>query len=122
MFEKHGKIKSCVVETNKIGKFAFVCYEDPEKKEDKEYGPECAQKAIDAENGRDIEGSELKLVVKHALKEYDRKKEKLRETIRYKQSKKRCNLYVKNFPNTWNEQTLTDIFKQYGDIEKIRLG
>jgi hypothetical protein len=64
----------------------------------------------------------LKLVVKHALKEDDRKKEKLRETIRYKQSKKRCNLYVKNFPNTWNEQTLTDIFKQYGDIEKIRLG
>jgi len=64
----------------------------------------------------------LKLVVKHALSKTQRSTEKHRETIRYKQSKKRCNLYVKNFPNTWNEQALTDIFKQYGDIEKIRLG
>lgn len=64
MFEPFGTIKSCVVKENNIGKFAFVCYEDPDNKE---YGPECAQKAIDATNGRDIEGSELKLVVKHAL-------------------------------------------------------
>lgn len=64
MFEPFGNIKSCVVQSNNIGKFAFVCYDDPVSKE---YGPECAQKAIDALNGRDIEGSELKLVVKHAL-------------------------------------------------------
>jgi polyadenylate-binding protein len=64
IFEAFGTIKSCVVLKNNIGKFAFVCYENPDNKE---YGPECAQKAIDATNGRDIEGSELKLVVKHAL-------------------------------------------------------
>jgi hypothetical protein len=64
MFELFGLIKSCVVLLNNIGKFAFVCYDDPVNKE---YGPECAQKAIDATNGRDIDGSELKLVVKHAL-------------------------------------------------------
>jgi RNA recognition motif-containing protein len=29
---------------------------------------------------------------------------------------------VKNFPNAWNDKVLHDIFKQYGDIEKIRLG
>jgi RNA recognition motif-containing protein len=29
---------------------------------------------------------------------------------------------VKNFPNTWNDKILHDVFKQYGDIEKIRLG
>ena len=31
-------------------------------------------------------------------------------------------MYVKNFPNTWNDKILQDIFKVYGDIEKIRLG
>jgi polyadenylate-binding protein len=108
MFETFGNIKSCVVNKHDFGKFAFVCYEDPVNKE---YGPECAQKAIDATNGREIEGSELKLIVKSALTKAQREIEKQRETIRYKQSKKRCNLYVKNFPNSWNEQILNDIFK-----------
>jgi hypothetical protein len=48
-------------------------------------------------------GNGLKLVVKHALKKNDREQEKLRETIRYKASKRRCNLYIKNFPNHWKE-------------------
>lgn len=68
----------------------------------KEYGPECAEKAIQELNDRDM-GNGLKLVVKHALKKSDREAEKLRETIRYKASKRRCNLYVKNFPNQWKE-------------------
>jgi hypothetical protein len=38
MFKLFGLIKSCVVLLNNIGKFAFVSYEDPVKKE---YGPEC---------------------------------------------------------------------------------
>ena len=66
-------------------------------------------------------GDGLKLVVKHALKKSDREQEKLRETIRYKASKRRCNLYVKNFPNQWKEQDLTNLFKPYGEIEKIRV-
>jgi hypothetical protein len=48
-------------------------------------------------------GDGLKLVVKHALKKNDHEQEKLRETIRYKASKRRCNLYVKNFPNSWKK-------------------
>jgi len=35
-------------------------------------------------NGRDIEGIELKLIVKNALRKKDREVEKQRETIRYK--------------------------------------
>ena len=38
------------------------------------------------------------------MKAADRNKEKVRETLRYKQSKKRCNLYVKNFPPEWTEE------------------
>jgi hypothetical protein len=35
-------------------------------------------------NGRDIDGSDLKLIVKHALSKKDREVEKKRETIKYK--------------------------------------
>ena len=43
------------------------------------------------------------------------------DTIRYKNSKKRCNLYVKNFPATWTEAELTNLFKTFGEIEKVRI-
>jgi len=39
-----------------------------------------------------------KLYVRHAMNKGEREIEKKKDTIRYKASKKRCNLYVKNFP------------------------
>lgn len=80
----------------------------------------CAQKAIDESHDREIDG--MKLIVKHALKKADRDLEKQRDTIRYKQSKKRCNLYVKNFPSKWTEDDIRKLFQTYGEIEKIRIG
>lgn len=71
--------------------------------------------------GKDAKGNEMKLYVRHALKKAERQLEKTRDTIRYKASKKRCNLYVKNFPTTWTEEDLRNLFQQYGEIEKIRL-
>jgi RNA recognition motif-containing protein len=71
-------------------------------------------------NDREVQ-SGLKLVVKHALKKAEREIEKVRDTIRYKASKKRCNLYVKNFPNHWTKDELMKLFNTYGDIENIRL-
>lgn len=53
MFEAFGHIKSLVLMKNNIGQFGFVCYEDP-KGLNKEYGPECAMKAIENLSGRDI--------------------------------------------------------------------
>lgn len=52
------------------------------------------------------------------MKKDDREKEKNRETLRYKQSKKRCNLYVKNFPPEWTEDQLKNFFEKYGETEK----
>ena len=52
------------------------------------------------------------------MKKDDREKEKIRETLRYKQSKKRCNLYVKNFPADWNEDKLKALFEPFGETEK----
>jgi RNA recognition motif-containing protein len=43
------------------------------------------------------------------------------ETIRYKSSKKRVNLYVKNFPNNWTDVELRHEFEKYGELENVRL-
>jgi polyadenylate-binding protein len=123
MFEAHGNIKSLVLKKNDIGQFGFVCYDDPGNR-DKEYGPKCAAEAIDKLNNTSIAGEGEKaprLVVRHALKGTERAAEKIRETIRYKTSKKRCNLYVKNFPNTYKKEDLMKLFSQFGEIENIRL-
>ena len=124
IFAPFGTIKSLVLFKNEIGQFGFVCYADKDGK-NREYGPECCQKAIsELQNrvmGKDAKGNDMKLYVRHALKKADRQLEKTRDTIRYKASKKRCNLYVKNFPTNWTEDDLRNLFQQYGEIEKIRL-
>mgnify|MGYP001125545055 CR=1 FL=1 len=50
IFEPFGNIKSLVLMKNDIGQFCFVCYDDP-KGVSKEYGPECANKAIESLQG-----------------------------------------------------------------------
>jgi RNA recognition motif-containing protein len=119
MFAAYGNIKSLVLQKNPIGQYGFVCYDEPEGV-NKEYGPECAAKAIEGLHGQDM-GNELKLYVRAAMKKTDRELEKKRDTLRYKTSKKRCNLYVKNFPNTWTSDDLQNLFKQFGAIENIKL-
>jgi len=54
------------------------------------------------------------------MKRADREVEKKKETLKYKTSKKRCNLYVKNFPQTWTEGQLRNLFQEFGDIENVR--
>jgi polyadenylate-binding protein len=122
LFEAHGNIKSLVLKKNEIGQFGFVCFDDP-KLQDKEYGPKCAAEAIEKLNNMNIgEGEKApRLVVRHALKGAERAAEKIRETIRYKTSKKRCNLYVKNFPNDYKKEDLMKLFSSFGEIENIRL-
>lgn len=119
LFKPFGNIKSLFVQQHEFGKFAFICYDDPTG-QNKEYGPLCAQKAIDELNDFEI-APNYKLCVKHALKKAERDIEKIRDTIRYKASKKRCNLYVKNFPNSYTKDDLMNLFKTYGEIENIRL-
>jgi polyadenylate-binding protein len=118
LFDPFGTIKSMFLKESQFGKFGFVCYDDPEGKS-KEYGPACAAKAIEALNEKEIEGN--KLVVRCALSKMERDAEKKRETIRYKTSKKRCNLFVKNFPQQWKKEQIEKMFSQFGEIEKVRL-
>jgi len=95
-----------------------VCFDDPNGVS-KEYGPECAAKAIQALNEKEM--GENKLYLRHAMKKADREAEKKKEALKYKSSKKRCNLYVKNFPVHWVEIQISQLFSKYGEIEKIRV-
>lgn len=70
LFEPFGEIKSIVMMKNEIGQYGFVCYDDP-KNISKEYGPECANKAIEALNDKEVSENN-KLFLRPALKKADR--------------------------------------------------
>jgi RNA recognition motif-containing protein len=122
LFAPFGHIQSLIMFKHDIGQYGFVCFGDPANK-DKTYGPACVNKAIDALMNREMTpGADgLKLYVRHALSKSQREQEKLMETIRYKSSKKRVNLYVKNFPNSWTETEIRQEFGKYGELENVRL-
>ena len=109
LFSLHGRVESLKFEVNDKGSYAFVCY-NSEDKSDREYGPKCAEEAVNALHNADevlgIPLTEKKLYVKEALKKSDRAAERIRETIKYKNSKKRCNLYVKGFAEDITEEML----------------
>jgi polyadenylate-binding protein len=119
LFEPFGDIKSLVMFKNDFGQYGFVCYEDKTKK-DKMHGSNAVKKAVEALTDKDLGGG-AKLYVRSFLNKEEREKEKFVETIRYKNSKKRCNLYVKNFPASWTENELRNLFQSFGEIENVRL-
>jgi RNA recognition motif-containing protein len=122
LFLPYGNVGSLIqFDKPGLGKFAFICF-IPEDKNDHQYGPEAASKAIEALNGKDM-GNGKTLYVKPALSASSRKAELLRETIKYKNSKKRCNLYVKNFDPKTTEENLQQLFSGNGqrEIESIKM-
>ncbi len=79
----------------------------------------CAAKAVEVINGKQI--GEFTLYVRPALKKSEREKELQHEAYKYRASKKRCNLFVKNFTPDVTEQDLLDLFKNYGQVESLKL-
>lgn len=106
-FEAFGKISSLYCDKNNIGTYAFICYGSDDIA-DREYGPNCAAKAVEAMDNKDYAGRIL--YVKPGLKKSEREKELAHETLKYKNSKKRCNLYVKNFTAETTEEDLRNLF------------
>jgi polyadenylate-binding protein len=93
LFGQYGPILSIHVGSGTLGKFAFICFGSSD---DVEVGPKAALNAVAELNDKEIEGKPL--YVREALKKSEREVEKLKDKMRYKNSKKRCNLFVKNFP------------------------
>jgi RNA recognition motif-containing protein len=68
---------------------------------------------------QEIEG--LKIYVQPALPAEQRLAQVKREQLRFKNSKKKCNLFVKNFPNTYTVENIRELFGTYGGIQSIRI-
>ena len=59
LFSKYGKIKSMLYKSNEKGFFAFICYDD-DNLNSREYGCECAEKAVaDLHNKDELNGIKL---------------------------------------------------------------
>lgn len=120
LFEPFGTIKSFITSSNDIGKFGFICYENLDAS-NLEKIKDLNGKVMGKFTGQNQKEKELKFYVKEHLEKSQREKEKFEEMIRYKNSKKRCNLHVKNFPENWTEKEIEDLFSQHGDIERVKL-
>jgi RNA recognition motif-containing protein len=65
-------------------------------------------------NGKLLPGAEKPLYVSPGMKKEERKKAIQHEANKFKTSKKRCNLFVKNFPDNTTEDDLKRIFSDFG--------
>jgi len=104
VFNRFGFISSVSIKAdpkNSERKFAFICFHDPSNQE---HGFDAAERAVTELN--DPNG----LYVQPALTGIQRQGVIKREQQRFKNSKKKCNLFVKNFPQEFNEEELRQQF------------
>jgi len=118
LFGKFGPIGMLKFGSNEYGKFAMIAYFTADSN-DRETGPKAAAAAVDALNNTDMDGK--KLYVKHFLSKTEREQEIQREAMKYKNSKKKCNLFVKNIPDNCTDKDIRDLFGKFGEIESVRL-
>ena len=118
LFGTIGNITSVYMTNHQNGPYAFICYAAQDAA-DHEYGPRCAERAVQEMNDKQI--GDTRLYVRPGLKKGERERELQHETFKYKNSKKRCNLYVKGFPATMTEPDLQTLFSKFGDIESLKL-
>jgi len=116
IFGAYGPIASIHMVTNETGSFSFVCFGDSESQK----GHQAALQAVKELNEKPIDAKHT-WYVKQALSKEERDLEKKKNMIRYKNSKKRCNLYVKNFPQSTTHEQLTELFQKFGEIESIKM-
>jgi RNA recognition motif-containing protein len=116
IFAGHGEITSIHVTQINSKKaeapkrlMAFVCFKDPE----------TAMKVVEDFKEKEVDGHEL--YVAEALK----KSQLAKEIYKFKNSKKRCNLFVKGFPEDITEEKLREFFNgvtgQPDAIESLKL-
>jgi polyadenylate-binding protein len=101
-FSKFGNILSCKVSTNAKGEplgYGFVHYENEE----------FARKAVEAVNGKLIEGQIVSVAPFKSKAE------------RGTASAKFTNLYIKNLPLDVTEQKLNEMFSKFGTITSLRI-
>ena len=119
LFSKYGTIGMLKFGSNEYGKFAMIAYFSPDNKDDREAGPKAAAAAVEDLNNKEFNGK--KMYVHQFLKKSEREQEIRREAMKYKNSKKKCNLFVKNIPDNCTDKDIRDLFGKFGEIESVRL-
>jgi polyadenylate-binding protein len=117
VFGKFGNIHSVMMKNdinNAERKFAFICFHDPENKD---HGFQAADRAVQELNDPNPNG----LYVQPALTSIERQGVIRREQQRFKNSKKKCNLFVKNFPPEFTDENLRQLFGDHGEIESVKI-
>ena len=116
MFAEHGTVNSCVIMKDEAGVskgFGFVNMEEPEH----------AAAAVDALNGKDINGKEL--YVGRAQKKAEREtmlRQKFEDLRQERISKfAGLNLYVKNLQDEVDDEVLRSEFAQWGTITSAKV-
>ncbi len=111
--EPFGTVTSVIVQEHskdgRVNKFGFVCFDSPEP----------AVKAVEILHEKELQGE--KLYCREALKKADREREIKMQARKYKNSKKRCNLFIKNIPPKINQDQFEELFKPFGTIERSKL-
>jgi len=105
-FSTFGTILSCKVATDEHGNskgYGFVHFETEE----------AANKAIEKVNGMLL--SDKKLFVGRFIPRKEREKELGEKAKRF------TNVYIKNFPESFNEEKLKDMFEKFGSITSYRI-
>jgi polyadenylate-binding protein len=118
LFEKYGEITSSAIMTDAEGKnkgFGFVAFKEAED----------AEKAVDALNEFQVEGSEKKLFVCRAQKKGERSAELKRRFEMAKAERMQryqgVNLYVKNLDDSVDDETLRKSFEEFGKITSAKV-
>lgn len=116
LFEKYGEIQNAAIQLDPEGKskgFGFVNFNNPED----------AKKAVDGLNGKNIDENDKEKVL--SVNRFQTKEErvqllKVEHQIKASQ-KQETNLYVRHFPDDFDEAKLKDMFKEFGEIKSVRV-
>ena len=120
LFSPFGKISSIFPKPSNLGNAYFV-YFGSDDSQDRESGPRSADLAFKEMNGKLLPGGEKPIYVNPAMSKKEREQAIRVDSNRFKMSKRRCNLYVRGFPPNTTEQTLGNLFSNFGQIESIKL-
>lgn len=112
IFTTYGAIKECVLskdlEANLVAKIIFE-------------QPESASKAVDGENGKQHSGLELFVDIYKTSKEREVVNNNKRYANNVLYSNSHSNIVVRHLPYEVNEETLTKVFGQFGNVVSVNI-